>query len=241
MSIRQKLSITTAAVALIILGSIAPVGGKPKAELITLESASLGATGENGGFAISPGSGDFSVIQPSYLGWRFQIDCPVQVTDIGGHLGSNGSGKIFGVIISLRNPDALPQGMPFLPGEVLASTTFDPGYPSSDFMISLPVKLAPGNYALIFGSGLFGADGGGFMPNNNSDLLGTSYFTWGRFNSGDPIAWNNGGFSNTRFVVKGETTNKKCKPKLRDNHSSSIGTANLGKLVPVDIFSSVLH
>lgn len=220
MSIQQKLSITTAAIALIILGSMTPVGGKPKAYIINLESALLGATGQDSGFAIDPGAGDFSVRQPSYLGWRFQLNCPVQITGVGGHLDSSGSGKIFGVIISLSSPDALPRGMPFLPEEVLASTTLNPGSPSSDFTTSLPVELAPGNYALIFGSGLFGADGSGLMPNNNSDLPGASYFTWGRFNPGDPVAWNNGGFSNARFVVKGETTDKKCKLKSKDNYGA---------------------
>ncbi len=193
---------TVIAIAALVLG----IKDNGQAAAITIESAPLGATGQSGGFGIRRGSGDFSVIAPSYLGWRFQVDSTFQVTDIGGHFGgSAANNKIFGTIISLNNPSSLPQGQPFLPEEVLASTTFNLSFPSNDITTPLSVELAPGNYGLVFGSGLFGATGIGFMPNNNPDLPFSSYFSWGRFNPGDPIAWNEGGFRNTRFFIRGES------------------------------------
>jgi hypothetical protein len=172
--------------------------GAAQAATITIESAVLGTTGETGGYSIV--AGPFST---QFLGWRFEVDNTLQVTDIGGHLASFGS--IFGTLVSLNNPNALPQGSPFLPEEILASTTFVAGFPSSDITTPLSVTLAPGNYALIFGTGLFGATGTGFMPSNNFDLPGASYFIWGTLNPGDSIAWRNTPSGNARFVVRGET------------------------------------
>ena len=161
--------------------------GAAQAATITIESAVLGATGENGGYAITAGQRGF--FSPQFLGWRFEVDNTLQVTDIGGHLASFGS--IFGALVSLNNPNALPQGSPFFPEEVLASTTFTAGFPSSDITTPLSVTLAPGNYALIFGAGLFGATGSGIMPNNNFDLPGASYFIWGMLNADEPTVWYN--------------------------------------------------
>jgi len=174
--------------------------GAAEATTITIESAVLGATGENGGYVIAGPRGPFS---PQFLGWRFEVDNTLQVTDIGGHLASSGS--IFGTLVSLNNPNALPQGSPFLPEEVLASTTFTVGFPSRDITTPLSVTLAPGNYALIFGAELFGATGSGLMPNNNFDLPGASYFIWGTLNADDPTAWYNTPSGNARFVVRGQT------------------------------------
>jgi hypothetical protein len=65
--------------------------------------------------------------------------------------------------------------------------------------VPLTVSLAPGDYALVFGTGRFGAASGhnGEMPHDNPDTPQASYFR----SFGD--AWIDGGFDNTRFVVTG--------------------------------------
>ena len=107
-----------------------------------------------------------------------------------------------------------PAGSPFEPGEVLITTTFNPTTLSSESLIPLSITIGPGEYALVFGLGLFGAtipgiplpycNGG--MPTNDSDIPGQApYFFW----NGNPedvgFGWNNGGFSNARFFVLGNT------------------------------------
>jgi hypothetical protein len=159
--------------------------------LIIHESASLGPIGHTSGPSIS---------SVQFIGSRFYLGTTIKVTHIGGHMGIT-SGDLFGVIVSLSGPNALPSGSPFDASEIVASTKFDPGSPSNDFLTPLSVTLSAGDYALIFGSGQFDAKGQGFMTTNNYDILGqASYF------HGNSSGWTDGGFINTRFVVTGNST-----------------------------------
>lgn len=203
----KKLSLVTTGAVLIALSTV----GRVQAATLTLESATLGSTGQTGGLSLD---------EEQFYGWRFQLNKTFQVTHIGGHLlgGALSSGvlvrgyDIFGAIISLENADALPRGTPFLPKEVLATTILTTSFPSSEILVPLSVTLDPGNYALVFGSGLFGASGVGAMPNysDQSDIPPTSlasYFTWSAGEGFNPPRWRNGtegGSSRTRFVVTGE-------------------------------------
>jgi len=156
------------------------------------ESATLGLTGQS-----SSGS---LLTSTQFLGSRFSITDTVSVDNVGGHLYHFDAGNLFASIVSLSSPTALPTGTPFNTGELMASTTFSGALLSSDVLIPLSVTLAPGDYALIFGSGLFAASGSGAMPSNNTDISGSaSYFHW----RGDTSTWIDGGFTDTRFVVTG--------------------------------------
>lgn len=160
------------------------------------ESATLGATGQGGGVSVDSGQ---------FLGSRFSVSSTTNVTGIGGHLRSSqiiGNNLIFGAIITLSSPVALPTGSPLDIGEVLAFAAFNPGDPSSDVLVPLAVTLAAGDYALVFGSSeLFGATGNGGMPSNNAEISGSaSYFF---YNGTD---WLDGGFSNARFTVDAEVS-----------------------------------
>lgn len=205
MNLITNLIASTAGASLVSLGAVSAV------QAVTLESASLGSTGETGGYEIS-----FSPINNAaqFPGWKFDLDTTFEVTAVGGHLGIFDPSKtLFAAIVELNNPDALPQGEPFAPGEVLASTTFSPTYPSSDISTPLSVTLKPGTYGLVFGGGLFGATGGeflkeGFIPTNNSALPGETYFDYSCCISsgGEPFhgIWRTSGFlNNARFVVEG--------------------------------------
>jgi len=157
---------------------------------LVYESATLGPVPDWMGYPL---------LSNQILGARFNISEPTQVTAIGGHLYVGvGSGSIFGAIVALNGPNALPQGALLLPEEVVASTVFVGPYPSSDFRTSLSVMLAPGTYGLVFGSGQFGATGWGHMISTNTDLPGASYF-WS-----NGSWWSNGGIDSVRFVVEGD-------------------------------------
>jgi len=73
---------------------------------------------------------------------------------------------------------------------------------SGDASGELSLILEPGWYALVYGSGLFGADGFGVSPISNTDIGITSYVT------GQPVIpgfWGNSSprFTGRRFFVEG--------------------------------------
>jgi hypothetical protein len=159
------------------------------------ESASLGATGQDGGSSIS-GPVDTSAGQ--FLGVRFHLTDTVAVDHIGGHISSEGS--LFGAIVPLNNLSALPGSDPmsFVP---LAQTTFTATTLSSDIHVPLSVILSPGDYALIFGSQRFGATGFGSMANDNVDTPAANYIQGTATPSGG--FWENSGIQGVRFVITG--------------------------------------
>ncbi len=137
---------------------LALLGVGPSQADIIHESATLGRTGQQGG----------TTLGEQFLGSRFTITQTVNVTLIGGHM--EATGTLFGAIVALSGPSALPSGSP-VDKNWLASTVFSPGTPSTDARTPLAVTLPPGDYALIFGSQQFGATGSGTMPSN--DILST--------------------------------------------------------------------
>lgn len=144
-----------------------------------------------------------------YLGSRFSISEQVEVTGVGGHLASMAdiamgttNNILFAAVIDLTAPTALPNfPVSQIGASAFAVTTFSAGFPSNWVITPLSVALAPGDYALVFGSGLFGGDATGTMPTNNTDLAGASYFF------GDALGWHEGGVSGLHFVVEGDFIN----------------------------------
>jgi len=104
---------------------------------------------------------------------------------VGGHL--SGFDLMFAAIVLLNGSSALPAGSPFEDEEVVAQAVFRPTTLSSDIRVPLSVILVPGDYAVIFGSGLFGAGPSeplravGAMTMNNQQLSGSSKFFWNGF------------------------------------------------------------
>ncbi len=199
-SFHQKIATVTAGSA---LSLAAVITNSPTASSVTLESATLGSLS---------GLPGYTVALYQFLGWRFQINETLQVTDIGGHFAGFNE-KIFGAIAPLNAPTAFPQGIPGDLEEVsLAATTFsvannnDPNTSSVVFLTPLSVTLTPGYYALIFGSGLFGASGADAMPfpENQQNFPGSSYFFASTGEMALPTTWGEGQVSNLYFVVKGE-------------------------------------
>ena len=129
---------------------------------------------------------------------RFSVEGTANVTAVGGHIVSHNPGTIFAAILQLSGPDALPTGDPFDAGEVIATSLFTPPTLSADVSVPLVTTLPPGDYALLFGAGLYGATGTARMHSNNPDLPEASYFY---YQSG--FGWIEGGSSNSRFWVQG--------------------------------------
>lgn len=166
-----------------------------------------------------------------FLGWRFNLAHPSTITKVGGHIRADFPGTgLFAAIVKLSPPNLLPSFAPHgieSSSDTMAHILFVPKSPSSDILVPLsaPVVLQPGNYGLVFGGAdsavsyfPFGATGTGVMPNNNTDLPGSSYFF------GDAFRWNNvspqAGYTTTdiRFVVVGRKIKHHAPPKRRTLH-----------------------
>ncbi|MCH7812884.1 MAG: hypothetical protein IID40_02570 [Planctomycetes bacterium] len=190
---RLKLSLLVSAA----LGLIGWVGVSARADIIVHESATMGTPGVGGGWMLS---------ENYFLGSRFHVQVTVEVTKIGAHMlhwqSPSHPGELFGAIVVLSGPDALPTGSPFTPDEVVAKTTFHAAHPSTDFRTPLSVVLEPGDYALILGSGFFGATGLGAMAINNPELPDASFIAW----SAPDNEWRDTSAYGMRFVVEGLPT-----------------------------------
>jgi hypothetical protein len=175
-------------------------GERAAAQPVLLESAALGATGSYSGS---------SVATSQFVGWRFQIDTPLAVEQVGGHLLGSAEGGIFAALVSLDTIDAIPHGLPFTDYEVIATTVFQPPLPSEEVAVPLTAELRPGSYALVFGTGYFGASGEGALPNfdDQPDIPPTdisSFIFWSRPFFNEPFEWRENLASHMRFVVAGE-------------------------------------
>jgi hypothetical protein len=170
---------------------------QPATAVLIYESATLGATGHVGGYSLST----------QFLGSRFTLADPMEITHIGGHIAGSNPGTIWGAIVALGpGPYDVPTfGADPVSNHALAYAVFIPPIPSAEVTAALaaPVILGPGQYGVIFGdAGDFGTTGNASMPpsydTGSSNLPGASYFH--RTSSG---TWYDGGFSRVRFTVSG--------------------------------------
>jgi hypothetical protein len=158
---RNGLGLTLVAISFTLTASPALAG-------YLFETAQMGTGGQSSGN---------SVISVQYLGARFHLPQAAEVSAVGGHIFSDTEGTLFVAIAPLVSLAGFPLGEPsnFTP---LAVTTFvaPPVFASADVSIPLSVELPAGDYAIIFGSGRFGATASGAMPTNNSPLDLTGLF-----------------------------------------------------------------
>jgi hypothetical protein len=159
--------------------------------------------------------GGVAVMERQWLGARFELDQAYRITDIGGHVKSSSSPEEFGfedrslftAIVPVLESTGFPSDM--LLSEAVFATVFEAPYNDvgpypyqvPDTVIETDFVLESGDYALIFGSGLFGATGGGWMPLRSSMMDLPWYFT----------TWPENEFRDiereqlVRFFVHGET------------------------------------
>ncbi len=154
--------------------------------------------------------GGSSISKNQFLGTSFSIDRTTNVTAIGGWMGSRTT--IFGAIIPVPGPDVLPTVAPLeLESIAIAYTTFRAtvGHPeAAEFRTPLDVTLTRGAYALVFGSGLFGTSGLGYLGTNGVTAI-PGVPTFSTDNSPPPPGfpsgrWNGPSYGNrVRMVVEG--------------------------------------
>ncbi|MCA9235014.1 MAG: hypothetical protein KDA44_06070 [Planctomycetales bacterium] len=167
------------------------------------ESGALGPTGVSWQQALNgeiPGS---SVDGQVFSGVRFELTQATITSQIGGHFFSPSGGTFFGAIVKLEDEHDFPNSDDLSTPDVLGTTQLTFPMPSNVAFGDLSVVLDPGWYALVFGSGLFGANGTGGMPLNNPDIGNPTYIS---FQPGSVTGWNdlsNPRWHDFRFVVVG--------------------------------------
>ncbi|MHC4476376.1 MAG: GLUG motif-containing protein [Planctomycetota bacterium] len=157
-----------------LLAGLLAFGAQPAPAVVPItiyESATLGPTGQFGGYELSASQ---------FLGSRFYLATETEITAIGGHIAEDITGNLFGAILKLSSISDLPVGSPFVAWQVAASTVFDGPLPSTDFRTPLSVTLPAGYYAVVFGSDELGASGGnGVMPYfGQTNISGATYIVW---------------------------------------------------------------
>jgi hypothetical protein len=172
----------------------------PATAATIFESGTLGPTG----IPRSEVTGGSNVNSAVFVGVRFYLDQPVVSTDVGGHfvknIGVNDS--FFGAIVSLADQNDFPNSGNLSTPDVIGTSLLSFPEPSNEVLGPISKQLSPGWYALVFGSGLFGATGSGVALNNGLDIDDPKYIA---FQPGSGFGWSNleGFLSDFRFVVHG--------------------------------------
>jgi hypothetical protein len=157
----------------IVFGLAALVPLVPARAAIILETASY--TGNDPGDY--PVQGDGTNDNSRFIGARFSLSGETLITSVGVGLGSFGDGTMFAAIVPLAGPDANPSVDPAsLASIALGSVVFAVPSNTSDVSAGLSLDLAAGDYAVVFGSGLFGADGVGPISSGNTTIGDPSLF-----------------------------------------------------------------
>jgi hypothetical protein len=109
-----------------------------------------------------------------FVGAAFTLSGTEQITSIGAQFGGFPSGAIFAAIVPLASQTSLPSFTPSdIASDAIADVVFSvPMQPNGgpiDLSVPLNVTLSAGSYAVVFGSGAFGADGfAGLGEDNNA-------------------------------------------------------------------------
>jgi hypothetical protein len=132
-------------------------------------------------------SGGTGLNSTQYVGVNFTVTAVSHVTSIGGDICNlvGNTGQLFGAILPLIGTSSFPAFPTQVNVAALGGVTF---VPNGDVFAPLSLTLQPGNYVLILGSGLFGADGSGFVTGVNPappDLSNPFYVTA----IGGPSSW----------------------------------------------------
>lgn len=119
------------------------------------------------GLIFESGAGDFDsttqsgafVNSSQFIGVTFGVSETTRIDGIGAHFRnfSNAFGRLFGAIVAVDSA-GLPLGSKTHFEQVFGFAVFNP-LSSVDTLAPLDVVLEAGQYALVFGSGLFGANG----------------------------------------------------------------------------------
>jgi hypothetical protein len=141
-----------------------------------------------------------NVNDESFMGTRFRVDQTWITNRIGGHfVGGPGEESFFGAIVSLTSSTDVPDSDDLSTLDVLGVAKMLFPAPSAEIFGDISVMLRPGWYAVVFGSGRFGATGKGAAVFNGVDIADPAYIAWGSEGWFNPPDF----FDNHRFVVEG--------------------------------------
>ena len=171
--------------ALTALAATAMLAGVPAHASVLLDTA----------FAVPGGSGDYPVYgdgtngNSNFIGAAFQVTTPESALSVtanidaygatsGGATGDGGNQQAFAEIVSLSSLSSLP-AVPGTPGSSISSWLVANDLGHSVFtvpsvagdvstVLNFSSALGAGNYAVIFGSGLYGATGGINLTSGNT-------------------------------------------------------------------------
>lgn len=127
--------------------------------------------------------GSHTVNATDHLGTRFHVDTTVHVHRVAAWM-SYGSGQVFAAIVRLPSLSAMPQpyGSTAFTNSLVGTTLINVGNDAADYAGDFGgLELIPGDYALLFGSGLFGASGTAALMSLEND---------GAIISDDTLWWN---------------------------------------------------
>ncbi len=155
--------------------------------------------GPSDSFGVYPVSGDGTDLGSTYFGTTFNV-AGGSITSllVGANVDGFGSGSVFAELVPVASLSSLPntgasvtawlQDPANNKGTVLITAPSGPNNADATGVISFSSALAAGNYALIFGSGLYGATGEVNLtegnttvgsPNIFSALAGDSFASYG--------------------------------------------------------------
>ncbi len=144
------------------------------------ESGTLGPTGVTRSDIANETVAGTNVSAAVFVGVRFLVDRPVITTDVGGHFVKNlgADESFFGAIVALDDANDFPNSGDLSTPDVVGSTLLAFPELSDEVFGDLVRSLDPGWYALVFGSGLFGATGSGVAVRNGTDIDDPAYIAF---------------------------------------------------------------
>jgi hypothetical protein len=162
----KRMHMLTAAIAANLAILAAPVSASAK---LVLETATY--TGVD--------TGETIVQDGRFVGAAFTLGGTEQITSIGAQFGGFPSGSIFAAIVPLASQTSLPS---FLASDIAANAIADvvfsvPMAVAIDYSVPLNVTLSAGSYAVVFGSGAFGANGFAGLGEENNAVGSTNWMS----------------------------------------------------------------
>lgn len=174
---------------------------------VIYESGALGPTGLTfADFGGTPEPSGSYVSIFAFTGVRFELGQPVVTSRVGGHfvVEPGFDDSFFASIVRLDDDVDFPDSDDLSTPDVLGHALLTFPNTSAEVFGDLELSLSPGWYALVFGSGLFGATGQGGAVANNPDIGSPSYLG----HQADP-GWFDfstlpGPFEDFRLIVEGQ-------------------------------------
>lgn len=121
-----------------------------------------------------------SVNATTFRGMHVEVTDTTRAGEVGAWMRS-GSGQIFAALVALDEPGALPPfvGSPAFTDAVVGSTLINVGSAPDAYTGDFAgLELAPGHYALVYGSGLFGASGSASIMYVDDEIVSPDSLLW---------------------------------------------------------------